>query len=105
MPGQLLTTGSTVLCAHGGQASATSPEPRVKVGGEPVTVQPAPYSVAGCALPPNAGGPCTTANWTVAALRVRAGGKPVLLQDSVAVCVPTGTPVSVVVVQPRVKGA
>jgi hypothetical protein len=105
MPGFLLTAGSTVVCAHGGQAVPTAPNPRVRAAGQPVTTQPAPYTVAGCALPPPAGGPCVTATWLVAALRIRAGGQPVLLQDSVATCVPTGTPVTVVVTQPRVRGA
>jgi hypothetical protein len=104
MPGFLLTTASTVLCAHAGRATATSPSARVKVAGSPATTQPAPYSVAGCALPPPAGGPCVTATWVVAATRVRADGMPVLLQDSVATCVPTGTPVTIVVTQPRVRG-
>jgi hypothetical protein len=43
-------------------------------------------------------------NWIVAALRVKVMGMPVLLQDSQAVCVPTGTPLTVVLTQPRVKG-
>src|SRR5204862_4954207 len=105
MPGFLLTLGSTVICAHGGQAKTTAPSPRVRAGGQPVTTQPAPYTIAGCALPPVAGGPGVTADWVVAAVRVRAGGQPVLLQDSTAVCVPTGTPLTVVVPQPRVRRA
>jgi hypothetical protein len=105
MPGFLLTAGSTVMCAHGGRAVPTAPDPRVRVAGQPVATQPPPYTVAGCTLPPPAGGPCVTATWVVAAVRVRAGGQPVLLQDSVAVCAPTGTPVTVVVTQPRVRGA
>jgi hypothetical protein len=104
MPGFLLTAGSTLLCAHGGQAKPTAPSPRVRVSGQPVTTQPPPYTVAGCALPTNVGGPCVTASWVVGAVRVRAAGQPVLLQDSVAVCVPTGTPLNVVVTQPRVRG-
>jgi hypothetical protein len=35
---------------------------------------------------------------------VRAGGVPVLLQDSQAICAPTGTGLNVVVTQVRVKG-
>ena len=35
---------------------------------------------------------------------VPAGGQPVLLQDSQAVCAPTGTPLTVVVTQVRVRG-
>ena len=38
--------------------------------------------------------PCATAQWTTAATRVTAMGQPVLLQDSQATCVPTGTPLS-----------
>ena len=106
MPGFLLHAGATVMCLHGGQAQPASPFPRVKVNGQPVTVQTTTYQVAGCAFVPPAGnGPCVTASWVVAAARVRAGGAPVLLQDSTAVCAPTGTGVVVAAVQPRVKGA
>ena len=45
-----------------------------------------------------------TAQWVTAATRVRAGGLPVLLQDSVAVCAPTGTGVQVLLTQVRVQG-
>jgi hypothetical protein len=105
MPGFLLHVGATVLCTHGGQAQPTAPNPRVKVGGQPVVTQAAPYTVAGCAF--NVSGapsPCVTAQWVMGALRVRAGGQPVLLQDSQAVCAPNGTPVSIVMTQVRVKG-
>lgn len=105
MPGFMVQVGSTVICAHGGQAQATVPSPRVLLGGQPATTQPAPWVVAGCAFVPPAGnGPCVSANWIVGAVRVLAGGQPVLLQDSQAICVPTGTPLTVVVTQLRVKG-
>jgi hypothetical protein len=105
MPGFLLHLGATVLCSHGGQAVPTAPNPRVRVSGQPVTTQGAPYTVAGCAfVPPGGNGPCVTAQWVVAALRVRAGGQPVLLQDSQAICAPTGTPLTIAVTQVRVKG-
>jgi len=105
MPGYVIQMGATVLCAHGGQAQATSPFPRVTLGGQPVTTQPAPWTVAGCPFPPPpaGAGPCVTASWVTGALRVKAGGLPVLLQDSQAVCVPTGTPLNVVMAQVRVK--
>ena len=38
MPGFLLHVGATVLCAHGGQAQPTVPNPRVLVGTYPVRV-------------------------------------------------------------------
>lgn len=70
-----------------------------------MTTQAAPYTVAGCpfvvGVVPS---PCVTAQWVVAATRVRAGGVPVLLQDSQAICAPNGTPVNIVVTQVRVRG-
>lgn len=105
MPGFLLHVGATVICMHGGQAMPTAPNPRVRVGGQPVTTQSAPYTVAGC--PFNVSGspvPCVTAQFVTAATRVRAGGLPVLLQDSQAVCVPNGTGVNILVTQVRVRG-
>jgi len=104
MPGFLLHLGATVLCAHGGQAMPTSPNPRVTVGGQPVVTQAAPYTVAGCPFVPPANGPCVTAQWIVGATRVLVGGQPALLQDSQATCTPTGTPLTVVVTQVRAKG-
>ncbi len=105
MPGFLLHVGATVLCAHAGQAQPAAPNPRVRVGGQPVVTQAAPYTIAGC--PFNVSGapsPCVTAQWVTAAMRVRAGGQPVLLQDSQAVCTPNGTPLNIVMTQVRVKG-
>ena len=106
MPGYILHQGATILCAHGGQAQATAPNPRVKVAGQPVVTMTAPHSVAGCPFTTPAGSPlpCVTAQWTTAATRVTVGGLPVLLQDSQAVCMPNGTPVTVAVTQIRVRG-
>ena len=106
MPGFLLHVGAVVQCMHGGMAQPTVPNPRVKVMGQPVVTQAAPYMIAGCSFPPPpvVNGPCVTANWVMGALRVKAMGMAVLLQDSQAVCVPTGTGLIVSVVQTRVKG-
>jgi len=104
MPGFLLHQGAVVLCMHGGQAQLIVPSQRVQVRGQPVTTQPAPYVVAGCPFVPPAAGPCVTAQWVTAATRVLSNGMPVLLQDSVAVCAPTGTGVQAVVTQVRVRG-
>ena len=93
------------MCMHGGQAQPTAPNPRVLVSGQPVVTLAAPFVVAACPFVPPAGnGPCVTAQWVVGATRVFAGGVPVLLQDSQAVCVPTGTPLQILVTQVRVQG-
>ena len=90
---------------HGGQAQPTAPNPRVLVDGQPVVTQAAPYTVAGCPFStPGGPMPCVTAQWVTGATRVLAGGQPVLLQDSQAVCTPNGTGVNIVVTQLRVQG-
>jgi hypothetical protein len=105
MPGFLLHVGATVLCLHGGPAQPTTPNPRVRVSGQPVVTQAAPYLVTGCPFNVSGGPvPCVTAQWVSAALRVRAGGAPVLLQDSQAICTPNGTGVVIAATQVRVRG-
>ncbi len=106
MPGFLLHLGATVMCAHGGQAQPTAVQSRVLVSGQPVTALGAPYVVSGCALPPPtaANGPCVTAQFVNGATRVFADSLPLLLQDSQAICAPTGTPLIVAVTQTRVTG-
>jgi hypothetical protein len=101
MPGFLLHVGATVMCLHGGQAQPLVPNPRVLVGGQPVVTQINPYAVAGCGL---ATSPCVMAQWITGATRVFAGGVPVLLQDSQAICTPTGTGLLILVTQTRVRG-
>lgn len=104
MPGPVLHLGATVLCTHAGQAMPTVPNPRVLLSGQPAVTLPAPWIVAGCALPPPpaANGPCVTAQFVTSAVRVLATAQPLLLMDSQAICAPTGTPLVPVAVQPRV---
>jgi hypothetical protein len=103
MPGFLLHVGATVLCAHAGQAQPAAPNPRVLVSGQPTVTLASPYVVAGCAMPPPppGNGPCVTAQFVTAATRVTSNGQPLLLLDSQAVCVPTGTPLLIVLTQTR----
>ncbi len=105
MPGPLLTVGSVIMCAHGGMAQATAPNPRVMASGQPIVTMAAPHAVAGCVFNiSGAPSPCVTATWVMGAQRVLATGMPVLLMDSQAICVPNGTPVIISVTQPRVIG-
>lgn len=106
MPGFILHAGALVQCAHGGMAQPMQPNPRVKVMGQPIVTMAGVYLVSGCTFPPPpvANGPCVAAQWVTAALRVTASGIPVLLQDSQAICLPTGTPLVIGVTQMRVIG-
>jgi len=103
-PAPLLHAGATLLCAHGGQAQPVALDPRVRVSGEPIVVEPGPYAVAACALTGSGAAPCTTARFVTGAARVRAQGAAVLLSDGRSVCAPTGTPLQVVATQTRVGG-
>ncbi len=103
--GYLLTQNSTVLCQHGGQAQPMLTCAQVKINGQPVVTQSSSYTVSACPfMKGNTPSPCITAQWTSAASRVKAGGAPVLLQDSQAACTPNGTGMNIVVTQTQVKG-
>lgn len=106
MPGFLLDAGAVVQCLHAGQAKAVKVNPRVLLSGLPVVTQTSPFTVTGCTMPPppTGIGPCVTAQWLTGSLRIKAGGEPVLLQDSLSLCSPTGTGLLVVSQQLRVKG-
>lgn len=102
MPGLILHLGATVLCSHVGTATPTSPCPRVLLTGQPVVTLNTQYAVVGCALTVSPNPPCTTGQWVVGATRVLAGGVPVAVQSGTSLCIPTGTPMVPLVVQPRV---
>ncbi len=106
MPGTFVHVGAVVQCAHAGVAQPTVPNPRVTVSGQPILLQPMPWAVAGCSLPPPlaANGPCVTAQWITGSLRVKSMGMPILLRDSQAICTPSGTPLTIINTQIRVKG-
>jgi hypothetical protein len=100
--GALVQQGATVQCAHGGQAQPSTPAPRVSLAGQKAVALPSPWTVSGCTLPPQAGGPCATATWTSGTVRVTTSGQPLVVQGGSATCVPTGTPLTVASAQTRV---
>src|ERR1017187_10006878 len=87
MPGFLVHVGAQVMCAHGGQAQPTAPNPQVTVSGQPTVTITAPYTVVGCTLPPPslANGPCVTATWTSGSTRVLSNGQPLVVRSGVPV--------------------
>jgi uncharacterized Zn-binding protein involved in type VI secretion len=104
MPGTLLHLGATVRCMHppGGEARPMVANQRVRIGGKPIVTSASMYAILGCPQNP----PCATGRWQTetAATRVQAGGAPVLLRNSQARCLPTGTGLNIVATQSRVKG-
>jgi hypothetical protein len=104
MPGPFLHVGATVQCVHGGRATPTTPNTRVLVGNQPTATTATPWVVAGCPLPPNSGGPCVTAQWTVGTTRVTSNGQPLVISTGSATCTPTGAPLLTVSSQTKATG-
>ena len=95
MPGPTAALGATVLCAHAGQAHADRVQP-ARDGDRPADCD--GEAVHRRRLHPAAAlgweRPCVTAQWS-RRRRVTSMGQPLLLLDSLAMCVPTGTPLTV----------
>jgi hypothetical protein len=103
MPGFIVHTGATVLCSHGAPAQPTAPSPRVMVSGQPISTIAAPYAVMGCPFNISGGpSPCITGQWLMGAVRVSSLGQPVVIQTGKSICTPNGTPLMILVTQPRV---
>src|SRR4051812_44167567 len=106
--GNLLTTSSVLMCPHGGSVQITSSNTKASAG-SPLVRSSDTFTVAGCAF--NISGaphPRVRVQWIVPALRGKAGGDPLLSQDSVGLCLagdqaPQG-PVQVVTTQAKVSG-
>jgi hypothetical protein len=103
MPGPIVHLGATVTCSHAGQATPVAPFPRVLVSGQPVVTVAGAYAVAGCGLTGTPNPPCVTAQWVTGAVRVKAGGAPVVVVGSQAICTPTAQPLIIIVTQVRVS--
>lgn len=82
----ILTTASTVLCPHGGQALLSTTNTDVLVDGAPVLLQSDVHAIVGCPFAPVVPTPCLTLRWLAGALQTSARGVPVLLQHSVGLC-------------------
>lgn len=99
----LVAQGSSVVCAHAGQAQPSATNPRVLLSGQPAVSLAAPWLISACPFPPNSGGPCVTAAWTAGTTRVMSMGQPLVVNTGTATCVPTGVPLTVVATQVRVQ--
>ncbi|HEU4374716.1 MAG TPA: hypothetical protein VFS02_14560 [Telluria sp.] len=93
-----------MTCFHAGLAQPLLQNPRVTVSGMPTVTMAATYSVAACTLALSGATPCATANWITAAVRITSNGQPLLLFDSQATCIPTGTPLLITATQTRASG-
>lgn len=111
MPAPMIHQGASIQCTHAAPVTGVASSPRVLVSGMPVVTVTDQFTVAGCPfqVPIGTGTkpqPCVRVQWTVPAVRVLAGGQPVLTSTSTGLClsaeqIPQGPPTPTAV-QPRV---
>ena len=100
MPGNILTTASSIMCPHGGQAILMTSNARSTADGAPALLQTDVHPVAGCpffiGLKPS---PCIRIEWQAGAARATVDGTPVLVQSSIGLCYsPESAPQGVAVI-------
>ena len=103
-----LTTMSTVMCPHGGSAQLFTTNTEGLIDGAPALLQTDVHPIVGCPFTPVAYSPCVSIRWVTAATQTSIRNVPVLLQNSVGLCLnaaqaPQGTAL-VVQVQQQGKG-
>jgi hypothetical protein len=104
----ILTTSSTVTCPHGGQAVLVTSNTEALIDGAPALLQTDMHPIVGCPFTPVAYSPCILIRWVMGATQTMVHNIPVLLQNSVGLCLnaaqlPQGTAI-VVQVQQKAKG-
>jgi hypothetical protein len=89
MPGYFLTTSSQVTCTHGGSATLTTSNTKVKVDNAPALLETDVHAVAGCSftLPGPKPSPCIRIEWTAAATLCKNDGTGLLVRSSVGKCI------------------
>ncbi len=102
----ILTTTSTVMCPHGGQAQLFTSNTDVKFDGAFALLQTDVHPIVGCPFAPVAPLPCLTIRWVTGAVQTNVKNVPVLLMTSVGLCLnaaqaPQGT---AIVVQTQQRG-
>jgi len=109
MSAPFLTTTSTVMCPHFGNAMLTTANTQALVDNAPILLQTDLHTIAGCSFAP--GGvpsPCIMIRWVTGSVQSTINQVPALLQTSVGLCVnamqaPQGTAL-VVQCQTRAMG-
>jgi hypothetical protein len=105
----ILTTTSSVMCPHGGQAMLTTTNTDFVIDGAQALLESDQHSVVGCPFTVGSNyTPCVLIRWSAGATQTKLRGVPVLLQTSVGLCysaaqAPQGTAV-VMQTQQRAQG-
>lgn len=84
----VLDSNATIMCPHGGRVSVVPSNVIVKAGAGYALLQTDTFMVSGCPFATPAGpAPCLMVQWLTAAIFTKVNNVPVLLNDSVSLCV------------------
>jgi len=88
MPGQVLTTSSTITCTHGGQAILLTANVKVSVDGTPALLESDIHPIVGCpfTIGPKYS-PCIRIEWTAGAANLKINETKVLVRSSIGKCI------------------
>ena len=87
MPGKVLTTGSQVMCPHGGNATLSTANAKASAASGKALLATDEHTVAGCAfMIGTKPSPCLQIKWSAGASKLTAGGTAVLLESSSGTC-------------------
>lgn len=87
--GFVLDSNATIMCPHGGKVAVVPSNTVVKAGSGFALLQSDTFMVSGCPFTTPAGvpAPCLQVQWLTAAVFTKINGVPVLLNDSVSLCI------------------
>lgn len=88
MKGEMLTTKSTIMCPHGGQAILITTNAKVLSRGMPALIETDVHAVVGCPFTLGTKySPCVRIEWKAGHSDTMAGNVPVLSQQSTGKCI------------------
>jgi hypothetical protein len=108
MPGRVLTTGSQVMCPHGGSAILSTANARVRGSSGYVLLETDVHPVAGCAFTIGTKpSPCLRIEWKALVAQTSVDRQAPLVESSVGTCYsPESAPQGIAVIvsaEPRVS--
>jgi hypothetical protein len=87
MPGNLLTTSSTIMCPHGGQAQLMTANSRISASRSKVLLESDVHIVSGCPFTVgSAPSPCARIEWEMGTSRVSINSTAALVVTSIGQC-------------------
>ena len=87
MPGNILTTSSTIMCPHGGQANLITTNSKSSANRSLALLESDIHIVAGCPFTVGSKySPCVRIEWSSGAAKVTIDGTKVLVKSSIGNC-------------------